>query len=142
LLFIRHVASKSLLPKWYLVSVLPTTDPKQAKECGLYSVCWWIPQDRDSDKADKDKNVVPEIHAFRPTSWFGQVLRNFWIGQLKQNLVFDNHECYALDINLWTDGILGNFDWLELSRYGHKLASEVWTSLASIWSNISDPSKE
>jgi hypothetical protein len=31
LLFISHVASNSLLPKWYLVSVLPTTDPIQAK---------------------------------------------------------------------------------------------------------------
>jgi hypothetical protein len=110
LLFISQVASNSLLQKCYLVSVLPTTDPKQAKERKLYSVVWWIHQDRDSDKPDKFKKFVPEIHVFHPNSGFGQVLRNFRIGQLKQQLLRDDRERYASDINLWNDGILGPFD--------------------------------
>jgi hypothetical protein len=142
LLFIIHVASNSLLPKWYLVGVLPTTDRKQAKECGLYSVGWWIPKDQDSDKPDKDKKFIPEIHVFHPSSGFGQVLSNFRIRQLEKQLLRDDRERYALDINLWTYGIIGPFDWLERSRYGHKLAPEVWTSLASFWVKISDPSQE
>jgi hypothetical protein len=92
LLFISHITSDSLLPKWYLISILPTTDPKQAKECELYSVGWWIPQDQDSEKPDKDKKFVPEIHVFHPRSGFGQVLINFRIGKLKQQLLSDDHE--------------------------------------------------
>ena len=141
LFFISHIASNTLIAKWYLASVLPTTDPTQAKQNGIYSVGWWIPQERDSDKADKDKKFVPEVHVFHPTSGFGQVLTNFRIGQLETQLMREDRERYALDINLWTDGILGPFNWSERSRYGHKLSQEVWTSLASRWSQVSDQSK-
>jgi hypothetical protein len=76
----------------------------------VYSVRWWIPQNQDLDKPDKDKNVVPEIHVFHPTSGFGRVLSSFRIGQLNQQMLRDDRERYALDINLWTDGIVSPFN--------------------------------
>jgi hypothetical protein len=87
LFFISCVPAKSILKKWYLLNVLPTTNLQHAKKSGLYSVGWWISQAQYVDTSDKDKKFFPEIHVFHPSSGFGQVLINFWIGQLENHLI-------------------------------------------------------
>jgi hypothetical protein len=136
LFFIRHVPANSTVANWYSADVSPVTNEARAKDLVIYTICWWIPQGRVEQRSEHENKCAPEFHGFHPTSGFDSVLTNFRVSQLEQQLKRRDQARYALEVNLWDDGISGPLEWKSHSRSGHLLHPQVWYWSYVLWEQI------
>ena len=116
---------------WFIVQVdWDETVMTKAKSKGLYHCRWYIRHHKDcTSRRISECRFWPEIHEFMPGGYLGAIQLVKPSKAIDQVLEEKDWAWYQREINLFTDHIVGPFDFATINKETHRISSSVWNEL-------------
>jgi hypothetical protein len=119
---------------WYVVQVdWENTTETKAKQEGIYHLRWMTPHHLDMKRKIRSQcRYWPEVHEVEDDGSLGRMRP---ISPAKASVEFlerNNWAFYAYDMNLFTDRLVGPFDFTTINKEPHHIHQKVWDELLNM----------